>query len=153
MNIKESKLWDSLHLKSVEENDYLNRRVVLKQLGLTTGGLILGSIPIMGKNVHQDLTFSFDGMQEYYPAKRNGKYVLDRPLTEEFDATHYNNFYEFISREDPNIYNVYKFVDRFDTSDWRFEVSGLARRTGTYFLGGDHQDFWAGGTDLPVFAV
>jgi methionine sulfoxide reductase catalytic subunit len=30
-----------------------------------------------------------------YPAKRNPKYTLDRPLTDEKVATHYNNFYEF----------------------------------------------------------
>src|SRR5690242_14352775 len=30
-----------------------------------------------------------------YPAARNPAYALDRPLTRERDAAHYNNFYEF----------------------------------------------------------
>lgn len=103
-------------------------------MGIVTGGLL--ATPLMGHNwkQKQNLDFTFRGMSDYFPAELNKKYTLDRPMTKEYDATHYNNFYEFISREDPNIYNVYKFIDKFDTSDWRFEVSGLANKTGIYFL-------------------
>ena len=34
-----------------------------------------------------------------YPAKRNERYTLDRPLTDEKLATTYNNFYEFGSQK------------------------------------------------------
>lgn len=135
MNIIKSKCWDERNQKPTEEKVFNNRRKILKQMGLTSLGLM--SLPAFGMNSLQepeDNNFTFPGMEDYFPPKRNEKYTLDRPITKEYDATHHNNFYEFISREDPNIYNVYKFIDPFDTREWRFEVSGLAGRTGVYFL-------------------
>jgi len=38
-----------------------------------------------------------DPTGDLYPAKRNEKYVLDRPITDEKINAHYNNFYEFNS--------------------------------------------------------
>jgi len=134
MNIIQSKPWDSKSLRPTEEKVYTDRRSVLKQLGIVTGGLLAAPHLGAASLKLQDNTFTFSGMDEFYPAKRNEKYTLDRPLTDEYDATHYNNYYEFISRSDNNIYNVYKFVDDFDTRDWRIEVSGLANKTGVYFL-------------------
>ena len=36
-----------------------------------------------------------DPTADLYPAKRNEKYVLDRPMTDEKINANYNNFYEF----------------------------------------------------------
>ena len=36
-----------------------------------------------------------DPTTDLYPAKRNEKYMLDRPLTDEKINASYNNFYEF----------------------------------------------------------
>ena len=36
-----------------------------------------------------------DPSADLYPAKRNDKYVLDRPITDENINGNYNNFYEF----------------------------------------------------------
>ena len=36
-----------------------------------------------------------DPTKDLYPVKRNDKYVLDRPITDEKINTNYNNFYEF----------------------------------------------------------
>ncbi|MGC1466198.1 MAG: protein-methionine-sulfoxide reductase catalytic subunit MsrP, partial [Pseudolabrys sp.] len=41
-----------------------------------------------------------DPTGDLYPAKRNEKYVLDRPITDEKINAHYNNFYEFNSSKD-----------------------------------------------------
>jgi len=35
-----------------------------------------------------------------YPAGRNIDFMLDRPITDELIAAHYNNFYEFSSDKD-----------------------------------------------------
>ena len=41
-----------------------------------------------------------DPTADLYPAKRNEKYVLDRPVTDEKINTNYNNFFEFGSTQD-----------------------------------------------------
>jgi len=132
-------------LKPTEESTYWNRRETIKKLGLTTGAILSGPLLLQGcapgsskeKQVAQqtlDNNFTFDGIENFFPAELNPKYTLDRPITDEYIASHYNNFYEFIDRSDPNIYNAYKFVDKFDTRDWSFQVSGLANNTGKFAL-------------------
>lgn len=78
--------------------------------------------------------FTFEGMNELYPATLNPEYTLDRPVTLENAAATYNNFYEFIHPDDPNIYNVFKYVGAFDTRDWQVEVTGLADNIGIFYL-------------------
>ena len=144
---KTKKAWQIDGLHPTPEKVYYQRRAILKKLGIITGGLLGSNALLTGcvqkpneEKANQRETaitgnhFDFKGMAGMYPAKKNGKYKLDRPLTEEYHATHKNNFYEFISRQDPNIYNVYKFVSDFDNRDWKIEVSGLADNTGTFYL-------------------
>ncbi|MEM7369128.1 MAG: protein-methionine-sulfoxide reductase catalytic subunit MsrP [Bacteroidota bacterium] len=143
-NIHIPKAWNSISGKAVEEKIYYNRREIIKQLGLLGGGLLSASVfsscqpdpvsPGPGSAIESN-TFTFEGMDDLYPASPNAAYPLDRSLTEEFAATHYNNFYEFIHPEDPNIYNSYKYVHSFDTSDWEIEVRGQASNKGKFFLG------------------
>lgn len=131
-------------LKPIEESYYWNRRKIIKSLGLAAGGilatpaLLAACAPDRKEAVARvqqaDNVFTFDGIEKYFPSERNTKYTLDREMTAEYDATHYNNFYEFIDKSDRNIYNAYKFVDKFDNRDWKIEVSGLAKNTGTFNL-------------------
>ena len=136
------KPWDGKGLKPVEERTYYSRREIIKQFGLVAGG-IMATPFLSGCSEDENTgpanqgvnTFSFEGMDGFYPATLNPDYPLDRAITDERAATQYNNFYEFIHPEDPNIYNTYKYVQDFDTRDWKIEVSGLASNTGTFFLG------------------
>ena len=142
-NIFIPKPWQ--RLKPIEEDQYNSRRQIIKSLGLATAGILTAPNLLsacttkgQGERLAEDGActncFTFNGIENYFPATRNEKYTLDRQLTEEYVATHYNNFYEFITREDPNIYNAYKFVDKFDTTDWTIEVSGLVKNAGKYDL-------------------
>jgi len=124
--------------KVTNEEVYRNRREVLKGLGLLGIGSFLASSTLaadMGINLSQsDNSFRFAGQGDYYPAERNQKYKLDRPITDKYLSTHQNNFYEFIHPKDPNIYNAHKYVDDFDNRDWSFEVSGFVKNKGKYNL-------------------
>src|SRR5262249_61318250 len=42
-----------------------------------------------------DVTKLPDPSADLYPARRNKKYKLDRPITDEKDNGNYNNFYQF----------------------------------------------------------
>lgn len=147
MYIARYKPWNKPHVKFTEENDYVNRRQLIKSLGILSAGMMATPTILSACNWKSsekstefiesdecDNCFSFEGMDDFYPAKRNEKYKLDRPMTREHDATHYNNFYEFIHPSDQNIYNVYKYVEDFDNRDWKIEVKGLAENTGTFYL-------------------
>ena len=68
---------------------------MLKKLGLTAGAVLVGPYIMSraGKSalskdgfLEEDNRFNFEGMEEYYPAKRTEKYLLDRPITEEYLA-------------------------------------------------------------------
>ena len=144
-NIHLKKPWEINGLKATPEEAYYNRREILKKLGIVTGGLLAAPLAVSacepvsnkaGAASLQDVdnNFTFPGMMDLYPADRNGRYKLDRDITDEYTATHYNNFYEFISPSDRNIYNVFKFVDPFDTRDWKIEVKGQCNNPGTYSL-------------------
>ena len=77
---------------ATSEHFFLNRRHFLSAMGLGTTTLIGGNVfAAKGKKV--------DPTADLYPAKRNVNFKLDRPLTEEKDATSYNNFYEFGSHK------------------------------------------------------
>ena len=141
-NIILPKAWERIGGKATSENIYYNRRDILKQMGIIGGGLLAGASlsscnnEIVGTEIEKrNLDFTFEGMEDFYPATRNSKYFLDREQTDEYTATHYNNFYEFIHPEDPNIYNSYRYVSGFDTSDWTIEVTGKVENKGIFHLG------------------
>jgi sulfoxide reductase catalytic subunit YedY len=50
-------------------------------------------------------------------------FSLDRPLTEEKVAAHYNNFYEFSSGKD----DIWELA-AFDSEPWKVEITGLVQR-------------------------
>ncbi len=54
------------------------------------------------------------------PASRNPKYTLDRPLTPEWAATSYNNYYEFTT-DKPKVKTL---TGKFKSRPWTLEVSG-----------------------------
>ena len=62
-------------------------------------------------------------------ARRNPNFTLDRPITAEWAATTYNNFYEF-NQEDKTA--VKGLTGSFVTSPWSFEVTGLVHKPKTF---------------------
>ncbi len=147
-NLIFQKPWERQNLKPIDEETYYNRREILKQLGFVTGGVLAGQtlLSACGELVEPTAqvpsstgggtgnNFTFQGMDQLYPATLNTKYTLDRPITDAKAAATYNNFYEFINPDDGNVYNVFKYVSAFDTRDWQVEVSGLAENTGVFYL-------------------
>lgn len=141
-NIILPKAWERIASKATPENIYYNRREILKQMGIVTGGLLAGASLSSCESgeepnevITRDINFTFEGMDALYPAPRNTAYPLDREISNEHTVTHYNNFYEFIHPNDTNIYNVYKYINAFDTSDWTIEVSGKVKNKGVFHLG------------------
>ena len=59
-----------------------------------------------------------------YPAARNGKFALDRPVTPEADNLNYNNFYEFSTSKHLN-------ADALKVRPWTVRIEGLVEKAQT----------------------
>ena len=117
MHIKIPRGWEIPEREATPEDSYSSRRTLLRTMGFAG---VVGS-----------LTGSLAGAPENsspYPAKRNSKYTLDRPLTDERVATGYNNFYEFTLDKQ----RVRLMVDKFKTEPWKVKVKGQIHNPKTY---------------------
>ena len=64
-----------------------------------------------------------DPSSDLYPAKRNEKYTLDRPITDEKINGHYNNFYEFSMDKD-----VADRAQALVTRPWTIKIDGMVEQ-------------------------
>src|SRR5262249_44876344 len=106
------------------ERVFLNRRTLIKAVAagsiLAAGGSLLddrlsGTASAAGE--------APDPTADLYPAKRNERYVLDRPLTAEKDVTTYKNFYEYGSSKD-----IYEDAQRLKLRPWTLTFDGLIEK-------------------------
>ncbi|MBM3532500.1 MAG: protein-methionine-sulfoxide reductase catalytic subunit MsrP [Alphaproteobacteria bacterium] len=105
------------HLKesaATDESAYLNRRQLV-------AGLAAGSMLLPASARAQRATD--DPSAKLYPLKRNEKYKLDRPLTDEKEATTYNNFYEFGSHK-----TISKAAQDLKIRPWTLSIGGLVEK-------------------------
>jgi methionine sulfoxide reductase catalytic subunit len=108
MLIKIPQGWEIPEREATPEHIYLSRRASLKAAGfLGTSGLLAAEV------------------------KRNTEFTLDRPITEEWAATSYNNYYEFHPTDKQAVRNN---VGAFITHPWKIDVGGLCNKPGTLDL-------------------
>jgi sulfoxide reductase catalytic subunit YedY len=91
MLIKRKRGWELPESAATPESVYLNRRSLLRGMGLAAIGGALPAAPGFAQEA--------DPSAKLYPVARNAKYTLDRPISDEKLATTYNNFYEFGSHK------------------------------------------------------
>ena len=113
MLVKIPRRWEVPEREAAPETLYQSRRTVLKALGFV--GL-------------EALGLKARDLSGLYPAKRSPKYRLDRPITPQWAATGYNNFYEFTLRKE----RVKDMVGKFTIDPWTVEVSGLVNNPKKY---------------------
>ena len=64
-----------------------------------------------------------DPTADLYPAKRNEKYKLDRPITDEKINGNYNNFYEFGSSK-----HIASAAQALKTRPWTIKIDGMVEK-------------------------
>jgi sulfoxide reductase catalytic subunit YedY len=123
--------WQLPGLQETPQSDFeawsrIDRRAMLQ--AALAGGAAMATNGLMGIDAlagavqkKKEQTF------EHFPAKRNEKYKLDRPLTDEVAASRYNNFYEFTETK-----RVAGLVKDWDISGWKLEVTGLVDNPTTF---------------------
>ncbi len=129
------KPWHARGLQPTPESVYLGRREFLAGTVAGLGGLAIGGCqPDATAQTSPSADRADQGRAltsetaDLYPARRNPKYTLDRPITDQTAVERYNNFYEFTEQKD----RVWKLVDKFQTRPWTVEVAGLVAKPRTY---------------------
>lgn len=116
--------WFLPEREATPEAAFLNRRSLLKSLGLAGAGLALGSGLIPGPA--EAAESAADKTAGLYPARHNDAFVLDRDITPEAINGTYNNFYEFGSHK-----QIYRDAERLVTDPWAITIDGLVDRPET----------------------
>jgi sulfoxide reductase catalytic subunit YedY len=117
MNVIHRRGWEIPERLATPEHVFLNRRAFMAATG--AAALSLGAGPAFAQRV-TDLP---DPTADLYPAKRNKKYVLDRPITDEKTNTSYNNFYEFGTSK-----NVAKASQALKLRPWTIKIDGMVEK-------------------------
>src|SRR5262249_15343230 len=64
-----------------------------------------------------------DPTADLYPAKKNAKYVLDRPITDEKVNGNYNNFYEYGTSK-----SIASAAQQLKTRPWTIKIDGMVEK-------------------------
>ncbi len=114
MHVIRKRGWEIPERLATPESVYLNRREILKASGFSlAGGLAATALPASA-------WAQADPTADLYPAPRNTKYTIDRPVTPEATNTTYNNFYEFGTQKD-----VASAAEALITRPWEVRIDGL----------------------------
>ena len=119
MNVIHRRGWEIPERLVTPEHLVFNRRTFL------VGGasaMALTVPPAMAQRV-SDVAKLGDPSAGLYPAKNNGKYTLDRKITDEKVNGHYNNFYEFGTAKD-----IAEPAQRLKTRPWTVKIDGMVEK-------------------------
>lgn len=111
MLIKRKRGWELGENQATPEGCYLKRRELVRAMGL---GAAAAALPSM---VWAETKDPSTGL---YPAKRNDKYGVPAPMTEERRVNTYNNYYEFGTDK-----SIYREAQKLEVRPWTIKVSGL----------------------------
>ncbi len=116
MNIIRRKGWEIRESQATPESVFLDRRALMRGAAFAGAGSLLPGLSSLAMA-------QADPTAAMYPARRNELYKLDRDLTPEATASHYNNFYEFgLSK------NVFSAAESLKTRPWMVKIDGLVEK-------------------------
>ena len=118
MNIIRRRGWEIPASQITPEHLAFSRR------GLMAGAASLALTPGLAQAQRvSDLANMPDPTADLYPAKRNEKYKLDQPITDEKINGHYNNFYEFGMDKD-----IAAPEQALRTRPWTIKIDGMVEQ-------------------------
>src|ERR1700759_4906196 len=121
MNVIRRRGWEISESRLTPEHLFFSRRSVLS----AAGAIALSPGAALAQRV-TDLDKVADPTANLYPAKRNEKYVLDRPITDEKVNGNYNNFYEFSPSK-----SLAAQAQALQTRPWTVKLDGMVEQEQT----------------------
>jgi sulfoxide reductase catalytic subunit YedY len=123
MHVIRRRGWEIPEHQATPEHLFFNRRDFLAAAGLAaislSPTLALLPKPALAQRV-ADLP---DPTADLYPVKRNEKFVLDRPITDEKLNINYNNFYEFGTSK-----QIYRAAQALKLRPWTVKIDGMVEK-------------------------
>ena len=116
MHVIRRRGWEIPERLATPEHLFLNRRSFL-----ATGASALVMAPQLARA--QRIGDLPDPTADLYPAKRNEKYALDRPITDEKVNGNYNNFYEFGSAK-----TIAEPAQALKLRPWTVKIDGMVEK-------------------------
>lgn len=117
MLIRRPRGWELPESRATPEGLFLRRRQLV-------GGIAAGSILAVLPGCGEESLAEEPGLApDLYPAVRNDRYPLDRPLSEESLATGYNNFYEFGSHK-----QIARAAQALTLKPWQVRLDGMVEK-------------------------
>jgi len=117
MHVIRRRGWEIPERDATPEHIFLNRRAFLAG----TGAAALALSPELA--AAQRVADVPDPSLDLYPAKRNDRYTLDRPVTDEKINTNYNNFYEFGSTK-----QIARAAQALKLRPWQVKLDGMVEK-------------------------
>ncbi len=118
MNVIRRRGWDIPESRLTPEHLFVSRRTLLAGAGalaMTPG--------VANAQRISDLANIPDPTADLYPARRNEKYPLDRPITDEKVNGNYNNFYEFGEQK-----TIASSAQALNTRPWMIKIDGMVEK-------------------------
>jgi sulfoxide reductase catalytic subunit YedY len=115
MNVIRRRGWELPERAATPEHLFFDRRAFLAATGAVLAAPTLASAQRIA-----DLPDPSAGL---YPVKRNDKFVLDRPITDEAINTTYNNFYEFGSAK-----TISRAAQALKLRPWTVKIDGMVQK-------------------------
>jgi len=120
MNIIRRRGWEMPESQATPEHLFFNRRAFLN-VAARAGAAAAGLAPTLA--FAQRVTDTPIPTLDLYPGKRNEKYTLDRPITDEKINGNYNNFYEFGSSK-----NIATAAQALKIRPWTVKIDGMVEK-------------------------
>jgi sulfoxide reductase catalytic subunit YedY len=114
MNLIQRRGWEIPEREATPEGLFLDRRTFMKGAAIGAGAMIAPSAAFAQ---------GADPAAHLFPAARNERYKLDRPITPEEVNSRYNNFFEFGSSK-----NIWQAAQRLQTRPWTIRIDGLVEK-------------------------
>lgn len=121
MLIKIPRGWERPEREATDESLFLRRRQLIKSLA--AGPILLSSAAVFLTACEEEAKAEPDPSADLYPVKQNLRYRLDRPITDEAEATKYNNFYEFGSHK-----QIASRAQAMKIRPWQVRIDGMVEQ-------------------------
>ena len=118
MHVIHRRGWEIPESQATPEHLFFNRRSVLTGMGAAAAAIVAPGLANA-----QRISDLPDPSAGLYPAKRNTRFTLDRPVTPEALNTTYNNFYEFGSSK-----TIARAAQALKIRPWTIKIDGLVEK-------------------------
>ncbi len=120
--------WELSEHQITPEAAFLNRRRFMKSL--IGAGVAATVLPLTACNQLSNAKSGTEGLKAFSNLSTNPNFnTVERAVTTEEFATHYNNFYEFGGSK-----SIWEAAQALPTETWKLEVTGLVKNPTTYDL-------------------